>query len=92
MLEGELKEFFDYKNHKKKAKNSGFQEEEFNLFPTSDVLSFSFENALKVMMRPSGTEAKIKFYFSHHEKEVNPSIPLKKRKESRVSATRETVP
>jgi phosphoglucomutase len=32
--------------------------------PPSDVLQYSLENGSKVTMRPSGTEPKIKFYFS----------------------------
>ena len=39
----------------------------FTDFPKSDVISFAFESGLKVMVRPSGTEAKIKFYFFHQE-------------------------
>lgn len=32
--------------------------------PKSNVLSFSFENDLTILMRPSGTEPKIKFYYT----------------------------
>ena len=73
--------FYDYKNQDKILKESGFKKEVFSDFPLSNVLSFSFESGLKVMMRPSGTEAKIKFYFSHHEAEINSFFPLSQRKE-----------
>ncbi|MEG2116160.1 MAG: phospho-sugar mutase [Clostridia bacterium] len=33
-------------------------------FPKSNVLSFSFENDITILMRPSGTEPKIKFYYT----------------------------
>ncbi|HXK64970.1 MAG TPA: phospho-sugar mutase, partial [Spirochaetota bacterium] len=36
--------------------------------PASDVLQFTLENGSKVTMRPSGTEPKIKFYFSSRKK------------------------
>ncbi len=36
--------------------------------PASDVLQFTLDNGSKVTMRPSGTEPKIKFYFSSHKK------------------------
>jgi phosphoglucomutase len=35
-------------------------------FPVSDVLQFYLEDGSKVSIRPSGTEPKIKFYFSVH--------------------------
>ena len=34
--------------------------------PKSDVIIFTAENGTKVAARPSGTEPKIKFYFSVH--------------------------
>ncbi len=36
--------------------------------PTSNVLQFFFEDGTKISIRPSGTEPKIKFYFSVNEK------------------------
>jgi phosphoglucomutase len=36
--------------------------------PASDVLQFTLDNGSKVTMRPSGTEPKIKFYFSSRKK------------------------
>ena len=42
--------------------------------PKSDVLIFTTEEGTKVAVRPSGTEPKIKFYFSVHS-------PLKKQSE-----------
>lgn len=35
--------------------------------PTSDVLTFELEGGDRVIVRPSGTEPKIKFYFDHRE-------------------------
>jgi phosphoglucomutase len=37
--------------------------------PSSDVLQFVLDDGSLVTMRPSGTEPKIKFYFSVHEKD-----------------------
>ncbi len=42
------------------------QEEELLAIPKSNVLIFYTENGSKVACRPSGTEPKIKFYFSVH--------------------------
>ena len=39
--------------------------------PSSDVLQFTLANGSKVTMRPSGTEPKIKFYFSSRKKGSN---------------------
>jgi phosphoglucomutase len=36
--------------------------------PKSDVLQFFLEDGSKISMRPSGTEPKIKFYFSVRSK------------------------
>lgn len=36
--------------------------------PSSDVLQFTLANGSKITMRPSGTEPKIKFYFSSRKK------------------------
>src|SRR5450432_3282472 len=36
--------------------------------PVSNVLQFILEDGSKISARPSGTEPKIKFYFSVHEK------------------------
>ena len=36
--------------------------------PTSNVLQFMLEDGSKISARPSGTEPKIKFYFSVHAK------------------------
>ena len=40
-------------------------------FPSSNVLQFVTETGYKVSVRPSGTEPKIKFYFSVSEKVEN---------------------
>jgi phosphoglucomutase len=39
--------------------------------PVSNVLQFVLEDGSKISARPSGTEPKIKFYFSVHEKLLN---------------------
>jgi phosphoglucomutase len=38
------------------------------LLPRSNVLQFMLEDGTKISVRPSGTEPKIKFYFSVNEK------------------------
>ena len=43
---------------------NGFTRKETLNFPTSDVLQFILVDGTKVSVRPSGTEAKIKFYVS----------------------------
>ena len=54
--------FLDYKSLKEKNLISG---EETDLdFPSSNVLQFYTEDGSKISARPSGTEPKIKFYFS----------------------------
>lgn len=44
------------------------KKEQINGLPKSDVLQFFLEDRSKITMRPSGTEPKIKFYFSVNEK------------------------
>jgi phosphoglucomutase len=43
------------------------REEEMGGLPRSDVLQFVTEGGVKVSVRPSGTEPKIKFYFALRE-------------------------
>ncbi len=45
----------------------GGREENIHGLPSSNVLQFFLEDGTKVTMRPSGTEPKIKFYFSVRE-------------------------
>lgn len=52
----------DYKKSVKKDLVSG-SEEKINL-PSSNVLEFSLENSCSLIVRPSGTEPKIKFYYT----------------------------
>lgn len=62
-LNGERVVFIeDYKNSK--AKNMFSGEEEPLYLPKSDVLIYYLEDGSKICARPSGTEPKIKFYFS----------------------------
>jgi phosphoglucomutase len=42
--------------------------------PVSNVLQFILEDGSKISARPSGTEPKIKFYFSVHEKLSSRSV------------------
>lgn len=44
--------------------------------PASDVLIFELEGGSRVIVRPSGTEPKIKYYFEHIEK-IEDGEPLK---------------
>ncbi|MEO1050802.1 MAG: phospho-sugar mutase [Bacteroidota bacterium] len=55
-------ETIDYKTGIKKDLSTG-NEEKID-FPTSNVLQFFTEDGCKISARPSGTEPKIKFYFS----------------------------
>lgn len=56
----------DYTNSTEKDILSG--EEKSIPLPTSNVLQFILEDGSKISARPSGTEPKIKFYFSVHAK------------------------
>ena len=62
LLGSRISEIRDYKLGICKDMNFGI-ETVINL-PKSDVLQFFTENGIKVSVRPSGTEPKIKFYFS----------------------------
>ena len=46
-------------------------EENFGLLPKSNVLKFYFENGSWIAVRPSGTEPKIKFYYSIKGKDID---------------------
>lgn len=65
-------ELYDYENQEKKNLQTG-SVEKIDL-PKSNVLQFITEDGSKISARPSGTEPKIKFYFS-----VN--MPLKNKDE-----------
>ncbi|MEO6070293.1 MAG: phospho-sugar mutase [Chitinophagaceae bacterium] len=58
-------ELLDYEKQEKK--NLGTQETQQIQLPKSNVLQFVLEDGSKVSARPSGTEPKIKFYFSVKE-------------------------
>ncbi len=58
-------------------------ESEYNL-PVSDVLILFFENNIKITMRPSGTEPKIKFYFAASEKNITNLSETKKNVDSLI--------
>lgn len=55
------------------CKDTTFGVETIINLPKSDVLQFFTEDGIKVSVRPSGTEPKIKFYFSMNEPLENPS-------------------
>lgn len=65
LLGSRITEIRDYKLGISKDINFGI-ETIINL-PKSDVLQFFTEDGIKVSVRPSGTEPKIKFYFSMNE-------------------------
>ena len=65
LLGSRVSEIRDYKLGVSKDINFGV-ETLINL-PKSDVLQFFTEDGIKVSVRPSGTEPKIKFYFSMNE-------------------------
>ena len=65
LLGSRIIEIRDYKLGISKDINFGI-ETVINL-PKSDVLQFFTEDGIKVSVRPSGTEPKIKFYFGMHE-------------------------
>ncbi|MCK4908220.1 MAG: phospho-sugar mutase, partial [Spirochaetes bacterium] len=56
----------DYKTGKTLDYISG-NESELKGFPESNVIQFLLEDGSKISLRPSGTEPKIKFYFSAFE-------------------------
>ena len=59
-------ELFDYQTGM--CKNSSTGESWKTNLPVSNVLQFILADGSKISARPSGTEPKIKFYFSVHEK------------------------
>jgi phosphoglucomutase len=59
-------ELLDYQISQCKNLKTG-ENRKINL-PVSNVLQFILEDGSKISARPSGTEPKIKFYFSVHEK------------------------
>ena len=65
LLGSRITEIRDYKLGISKDMNFGV-ETVINL-PKSDVLQFFTEDGIKISVRPSGTEPKIKFYFSMNE-------------------------
>ena len=54
------------------------KEEPIKDLPKSDVLQFFLKDGTKITVRPSGTEPKIKFYFSANEKVSKTNIEEKK--------------
>ncbi len=60
---------FDYQKQKTfKRKNSEFIQGDTLTLPVSNVLQFKLEDNSLISVRPSGTEPKIKFYFSIQQK------------------------
>lgn len=60
-----MQELVDYREQVKINYGSSSAKVKWDVLPKSNVLSFLFHGQYKLMIRPSGTEAKIKFYFSH---------------------------
>ncbi len=52
------------------------EEKTIDTLPSSDVLQFFLEDGSKITMRPSGTEPKIKFYFSVHQEVEDDDIEI----------------
>ena len=53
---------------------SNNSEEDINDLPGSNVLQYFLEDGSKITMRPSGTEPKIKFYFSVNKKATEENV------------------
>jgi phosphoglucomutase len=64
-----------------KIQDIKLKKEEPVYLPKSDVLQFFLQDGSKITMRPSGTEPKIKFYFSVNDKTDNNSIEKHKLKQ-----------
>jgi phosphoglucomutase len=65
-------QLLDYQTSEGKNLKTG---ETWNIhLPVSNVLQFILEDGSKISARPSGTEPKIKFYFSVNEKLVSRSL------------------
>lgn len=64
----------DYKESKQRDLSSG-AEEKINL-PKSDVISFILEKNAKVIIRPSGTEPKIKAYYTTTDSDRQKAVKL----------------
>ena len=62
-----LLEVYDYKNQTILDVQKGISKAMETNLPKSNVLAFYTEDGSKISMRPSGTEPKIKFYFSVKE-------------------------
>ncbi len=77
-----LTELIDYKLGTSKNISSG--EISKIDYPKSDVLQFLTSDGTKVSVRPSGTEPKIKFYFS-----VNSSVPSKEAYDATITSLHE---
>lgn len=73
----------DFKKRTLKEARSGKVLEKI-LLPVSDVITLFFENNVKITMRPSGTEPKIKFYFSIGQKECPDLAKAKEEVDGRI--------
>lgn len=58
----EVESFIDYANNVTMQRIGGLQKEEPSLLPHANVLEFQLEGHNKIIIRPSGTEPKIKAY------------------------------
>ncbi len=59
---------------------AGGKTESITGLPSSDVIQFSLDDGTRITMRPSGTEPKIKFYFSVREKTGKETLGEAKKK------------
>ena len=67
----------DYQNLLEKDNDAG-DTKKIEGLPSANVLQFFLSDGSKITMRPSGTEPKIKFYFSVKEKVTKENLELKK--------------
>jgi phosphoglucomutase len=68
-----VNEIRDYQSLDSKNPSSGTMKKIENI-PSSDVIQFLLSDGSKITLRPSGTEPKIKFYFSVNENQTQKSL------------------
>ena len=89
----DLEFFADYEKQEKFSVLEN-KKETWDHFVPSNVLSFRFSDYFRLVMRPSGTEAKMKFYFFHRsdpkwDLKSNSYVSYKKQTEKKLDEFRE---